>query len=167
MRSLRSSIVIAVVLVGVAACNPLVTDPASVGGEFDETAVVYSGPGGVWLQASVTGAPDAIVYGFALIFNADLHGPTVRSCGGDTVTQCDVTALDVRMPQQVVVAPYGAPPTRLMTVWPGETIQVALVCVDPDTQALGCPPSLRLVLHTFDEDGNRAGVLAPVTTPGP
>ena len=155
------------VLLGAVACNPIVTDTESLGGELDQTAVRYAGPAGSWLDAAVTGSAGRTVYGFALISNADLRGPTARSCGGDPVPACVATPSDLRMTQQRIVPEPGTAPVRLMTVWSGERIQVVLVCVEPVTEELGCPPTLRLVLRATDDGGAPAGVLGPADASAP
>jgi hypothetical protein len=155
-----------VVVVGLAACNPLTTDPVTIGGELDVTAARYTGPDATWLAVAVVGAPEHAVYVFALIRDEDRVGPEQRSCHLSTVVPCDVTPSDIRMPNQRLVAGDGSQRVRLITVWSGETVQVVLVCVDPDTQELGCPPALRTRLSAIDGAGNRVGALAPAT-PGP
>lgn len=151
-----------VLVLGLAACNPLISDPVSLGGELEQTAARYTGPAGAWLEVAVSGAPDHAVFAFALIQNTDLQGPAQRSCAGAAVVPCDVTASDVRMPNQRRVAGDGSQSVRLMTVWSGETVQVVLVCVD-DTQELGCPAAVRTVLTAVDAGGNRVGDLVPGT----
>jgi hypothetical protein len=68
---------------------------------------------------------------------------------------------DVRTPNQLLVRGDGSQAVRLMTVWSGETAQVTLVCVDPETQELGCPSAVRTRLSVVDEDGRRVGDLRP------
>jgi hypothetical protein len=149
---------------GLSACNPLISDPVSVGGELEQTAARYTGPAAAWLEVAVSGAPDHAVFAFALIENTDLHGPAQRSCsGGAAVVPCVVTASDVRMPNQQRVAGDGSQRVRLMTVWSGETVQLVLVCVDPDTQELGCPAAVRTVLSAVNAGGHRVGDLVPGT----
>lgn len=145
-----------------AACNPLISDPVSVGGEFEQTSPRYFGPPAAWLNVAVSGAPVYDVFVFALIHNRDLVGPTARSCaGGATIAPCDVTAFDVRMPNQPRVFADGSHVAPLMEIWSGETIQVVLVCVDRGTQELGCPPSVRTILRAVDANGIQVGHLVP------
>jgi hypothetical protein len=158
---MRRALVAFVALAGLSACNPLIADPVTVGGELDETAVRYSGPAPAWIELSVTGAPDHHVYALALVEDADRVGPETRSCAaGSAVTLCIDTVADVRMPNQQTVASDSGERVRLMTVWPGERIRLALVCVD-ETQELGCPPTLRMALHARDDDGATTGALVP------
>jgi hypothetical protein len=151
---------------GLCSCNPLISDPVSRGGELEQTAARYTGPAHAWLEVAVTGAPEHAVYAFALIENRDLHGPAQRSCGGAVVVPCEVTASDVRMPNQRLLAGDGSQSVRLMTVWSGETVQVVLVCIDPDSQELGCPTTVRTVLTAVDAQRRRVGDLLPGTLSG-
>lgn len=146
---------------GMAACNPLTTDPVSLGGEIDQTAVAYTGPDASWLRVAVDGAPRHAVYALALVLQRDLRGPERRDCAGPGRVPCDVVLGDVRTPNQRLVRGDGTQTVRLMTVWSGETAQVALVCVDPETQELGCPGAVRTRLSVVDEDGRRVGDLQP------
>jgi hypothetical protein len=159
----KRALTVVVLMIALAACNPLVTDPASIGGEFDQTAARYGGPDAAWVEVTVLGAPDHEVFAFALINNDDLHGPTARSCSLSTVVPCDVTPSDVRMPNQRLVSGDGSESLRLITVWSGETFQVILVCVDPETQELGCPETVRTLFSVVDEGGARVGTLVPAT----
>lgn len=156
-------VLLAIVVLGLAACNPLISDPVSVGGELEETSGRYVGPDAAWLDVAVSGAPSHNVFALALINNSDLHGPSERSCASTTVVPCDVTVSDVRMTNQRTVAGDGSQRVRLMTIWSDETVQIVLVCVDPETQELGCPSSLRSALRATDDDGNPVGVLVPGT----
>lgn len=160
--------VAACVVVTAAACNPLISAPVDVGAgnEIEVSAVRYSGPPGVWLEAAATGAPGRVVYASALIPRASLTGPVERSCGGITVAPCEVNVVDVRS-QQRVLPQGGSAFARLMTIWPDETIQIVVVCVEPVTQELGCPPSLRLTLQARNEAGTRTGDLLPGAVLGP
>jgi hypothetical protein len=159
---MRRVLIVIAAFVACAACNPLTTDPVTVGGEFDETAATYTGPSPAWLQIAVSGAPDHRVYALALVLERDRVGPGQRLCGGPTgPVECIVTRSDVRTPNQRVVPGNGSRLVRLMTVWSGERVQVALVCVDPDTQELGCPEALRATLQTVDPGGTLIGDLTP------
>ena len=160
---MRRVLIAVLAIAGLSACNPLISDPVTVGGELDETAVRYAGSAPGWLELSVVGAPDHQGYALALIKDADLVGPVTRSCagaGGVTVP-CVDTVTDVRMPDQRSVRPDGAARVRLMTVWPGETVHVVLVCISDETQELGCPASVRMVLHAVDDAGAKSGALVP------
>jgi hypothetical protein len=152
---------VGLLLVILAACNPLTTNPVSMG-DLDLTSAHYDGPSPAWADLSVRGAPDHIVFAFALITNADLTGPTDRSCTGPTsaVVPCTVTTGDVRMPNQRVVPGDGSAKVRLMTIWPGERVQIALVCVDNATQELACPTTVRTAIGAVTDDGTRVGDLA-------
>ncbi len=152
----------AVVLSG---CNPLVTDPTSLGGELELTSGRYQGPAGAWIEVSVRGASDHDVFALALIRTENLEGPTMRSCAGPggSAVDCVVTPGDVRMPNQRVVPGDGLSYVRLMTVWSGEPVEIVLVCVDPDTQELGCPAAMRTALRTVDHAETLIGDLTPVT----
>lgn len=150
-----------VALLGLAACNPLISDPISLGGELDESSARYVGPDAAWLEVAVSGAPDHVVFALALIGNDDLRGPTSRSCAGPTVTPCEVNVSDVRMPNQRTVSGDFSQSVPLMQIWSDETVHVVLVCVDPETQELGCPPAVRTALRAVDAAGGRVGVLVP------
>ena len=76
---------------------------------------------------------------------------------------CTLTASDIRMPNQQTVPGDGSESVPLMQVWSEETARLVLVCVDPDTQELGCPPTLRAALTTVDDQHQRVGALAPGT----
>jgi hypothetical protein len=145
-----------------AACNPLLTDPVSVGGELEQTTATYAGPDPVWVQVAVQGAPAHTVFALALVLNSDRTGPTARDCATNGGTApCDVTLSDVRMPNQRVVPGDGSAAVRLMTLWSGERVQLVLVCVDPVTQELGCPVAIRTVIQTVDDAGAPVGDLSP------
>jgi hypothetical protein len=156
----KRCLLVLVAVAGLAACNPLLTDPESIGGEQDETAVAYRGPSNRWLAVAVDGAPDHRVYALALVLDRDRTGPSERRCAGP-VRPCVVTTSDVRMPDQRLVPGDGSRVVRLMTVWSGETAQLVLVCVDPDTQELGCPAALRAEVRVVDGDGALVGDLEP------
>ena len=161
-HAVRRAAIAVALLIGLTACNPLLTDPDPLGFDIDETSARYGGPDAAWLEITASGAPDHVVYAFALIEFADLHGPTSRSCAGATVTSCTVTVSDVRMPDQRLVPGDGSASVRLMQLWSGETVQVALVCVDADSQELGCPATLRTALRTVDgSSGGLVGALVP------
>jgi hypothetical protein len=158
----RALLTVAVALC-LAACNPLFIDPTSVGGELETTGARYEGPSSAWVEISVRGASAHTVYALALIELGDLEGPQSRACldsVGATV-ECAVTQLDVRMPDQRVVLGDGSSFVGLMTIWSGEPVQIVLVCVDPDTQELGCPGSLRAALRAVDGTGALVGDLTP------
>jgi hypothetical protein len=89
----------------------------------------------------------------------------MRSCAGagGAAVECVVTPGDVRMPNQRVVPGDGSRYVRLMTVWSGEPVEIVLVCVDPDTQELGCPEAMRAALRTVDNGGTLIGDLTRVT----
>jgi hypothetical protein len=101
------------------------------------------------------------VYALALVLERDLRGPEQRDCAGPDRVPCDVVLGDVRTPDQQLVRGDGSQAVRLMTLWSGETAQVALVCVDPETQELGCPSAVRTRLSVVDDDGRRVGDLRP------
>jgi hypothetical protein len=67
----------------------------------------------------------------------------------------------VHVPSQVVVPGDASKYEPLMTLWPNETVDVALVC-DDGTGQLGCPDTVRLALRTRDGAGHIAGDLVPV-----
>jgi hypothetical protein len=163
MRKLVRMIVVSSACLVLAACNPLLSDPVSVGGELDQTAARYAGPPAAWTEVLVSGATEDDVFAFALVRDDARHGPAERSCAGpeDVAVPCDVTLHDVRMPNQRTVPGDASRYVRLMTVWPDETIDVVLVCVDRATNELGCPTSLRVALRTVDDGGARTGVLVP------
>jgi len=142
------------------ACNPLIRDPISQGGEIDTTDALYTGPPAAWLETGVTGAGDDAIFAFALVRDEYLEGPEQRSCAvdDDAVVDCVITPVDVRTPTQRTVAGDGSY-TRLMTLWPGERVDVVLVCVDPTTQELGCPAETRVWLRTVDNVGALVGEL--------
>lgn len=144
------------------ACNPLVTNPESMG-DLDVTSARYEGPNPAWIELSVVGAPDHQVYVFSSVLNENRTGPTDRSCIGDAnaVVPCLVTIADVRMPNQLLLAGDGSSSRRLMTVWPEERVHVVVVCVDPVTQELACPSSMLTVLTAITEEGTRIGRLKP------
>ena len=154
-------LMVLIAAVGMAACNPLTTDPVSLGGEIDQTAVAYTGPDASWLRVAVDGAPRHAVYALALVLQRDLRGPERRDCAGPGRVPCDVVLGDVRTPNQRLVRGDGTQAIRLLTLWSGETAQLALVCVDPETQELGCPAAVRTRLSVVDEDGRRVGDLQP------
>ncbi|MGZ4707743.1 MAG: hypothetical protein ACXWBN_03255 [Acidimicrobiales bacterium] len=155
---------VACVLVA-AGCNPLLGDPVSQGGELEITTARLVGSEPVWIELAVSGAGDVGVYALGLIDVADLHGPTQRSCASSSGwVPCSVTATGVQMPDQRLVPGADASTyVRLMTVWPGETISVVLVCVDAVDAVgdLGCPGTTRTALAAVDEDGTRTGDLVP------
>jgi hypothetical protein len=150
-----------VFVVVIAGCNPLLGDPVTIGGELDRTSARYSGPPAAWIEVSVSGAASHTVYALALVADADLHGPASRSCidAGGAVVPCAITAAGVQTPEQRVVPGDGTKFVRLMTVWPGETVVLVLVCVDPATQELGCPATLRTATRSVDESGALVGDL--------
>ncbi len=140
-------------------------DPVTVGGELDLIGARYSGPPDSWIEIAVSGAPSHAVYAFAVIRNEDLTGGTARDCAGSggVVVPCTLTALSVQTPDQRLVAGDGSEFVRLITMWPDERVGIVLVCVDPVTQELGCPTTLRTALRAVDD----AGVLAGALTPAP
>lgn len=152
----------AAIVVALAGCNPLLTDPVDLGGGIEDAAVRYDGPAGAWLEAVVRPTPDHAVYAMAIVLDGDRTGPVARACSisGDTVVPCVDTGTDVRMPNQRLM-PDGGPPQRLMTVWPGETVHVVLVCVHEATQELVCPPDLLTAVQARDEQGALVGELEP------
>ena len=149
--------------IAVSACNPLLGDPVTVGGEFDQVGARYSGPADTWTELAVFGASSHTVYALAVVLEEDLTGPLERDCmdPAGTVAPCLPTVAFLGMPNQRVVPGDGSAYVRLMTVWPGERVGIVLVCVDPSTQELGCPPSLRTALRAVDDTGARVGDLIP------
>jgi hypothetical protein len=143
------------------ACNPLLTDPVSLGGELEMTSVRYAGQPAAWLEVAVTGAGDDSVYAFAVIPGSDVQGPSERDCAGagDSTVACVITPSDLRMPDQRVVPGDGSAFVRMITVWPRERVDVVLVCVDPRTQNLGCADAVRTSLRTVDGAGALTGNL--------
>jgi hypothetical protein len=163
----RTALRFGVAAVALAGCNPIFTDPVSLGGELEVTSVLYDGPPGAWAEVAVRDAADVHVYAFAVVDDDVRTGPSIRSCGDASgTTECLVTASDVRMPNQVLVPGDGSAYEPLMTVWPGERLDLVLVCVDPATQELACPPGLRTVIRTVDEGGARVGDLGVTPSPG-
>ena len=151
-----------VVVLVVAGCNPLVGDPVSQGGELEVTRARVVGTDPVWIELAVSGAGARTVYALGLVDAHELHGPADRSCATATgEVACTDTGLTVQMPDQRIVPGADASTyVRLMQVWPGETISVALVCVD-DADELGCPDTTRTALVAVDADGTRIGDLRP------
>ena len=49
-------LMVLIAAVGMAACNPLTTDPVSLW-RIDQTAVAYDGPDASWLRVAVDGVP--------------------------------------------------------------------------------------------------------------
>jgi hypothetical protein len=146
-----------------AACNPLITDPVSQGGEQELSSARYSGPDAVWLEVAATGAPSHLVFVLAGVKPADLTGPTARSCAGAAgVEPCTVVTGHVLSTQRGV-AGDGSAYVALITLWFEEIVRVTTVCVDPVTNELGCPDGLRVKLRTVDGYGALAGDLTPVT----
>ncbi len=64
------------------------------------------------------------------------------------IVDCVPFGTDIGMPNQRVVPGDGSAFVRMMTIESSETVEVVLVCVDPTTQDLGCPASLRAALRT-------------------
>jgi hypothetical protein len=151
------------VLCGVAAlgaCNPLLTDPVSQGGEFETTSARYVGPPAAWLEVAVSGAGDDTVYALAVLHVNDGQDPSLHDCAGpgDTIVDCIRYGMDVGMPNQRVVPGDGSAFVRMITLESGETVEVILVCVDPTTQNLGCPAAVRAALRTEGQEGVLVGV---------
>lgn len=156
---------LAVVLVAVliaAGCNPLLGDPVSQGGELELTSARLVGSDPVWIELAVSGAGATDVYALGLVDAHQLHGPSSRQCATSTgAVPCTVTTQTVQMPDQRIVPGVDASSyVRLMQLWPGESITVALVCIGED-QELGCPDSTRTALAAVDEQGHRVGDLVP------
>ena len=150
---------IGLLLILCAACNPLETDPEHFS-DLDLTSVRYAGPAPAWIDVSVEGAPDHQVYVLSLVRDDDLTGPTDRSCHTPAgVAPCLVSVGDVWMPGQVVVVGDGSESVRQMQVWPGEQLQTVVVCVDPVTHELACPPEVRTTFAARAEDGSLIGNL--------
>jgi hypothetical protein len=142
------------------ACNPLLTDPVSEGGEFETTSARYVGPPTAWLEVAVSGAGDDTVYALAIVRVPDGEDPAPHDCAGadDSIVECVAFGTDVGMPNQRVVPGDGSEFVRMMTLESGETVAVVLVCVDPTTQELGCPTAVRAALRTADREGVLVGV---------
>ena len=141
------------------ACNPLVTDPVSEGGEFETTSARYVGPRAAWLEVAVSGAGDDTVYALAIVRVPEGEDPAPHDCAGagDAIVECVAFGTDVGMPNQRVVPGDGSAFVRMMTLESGETVEVVLVCVDPTTQDLGCPAAVRAALQTVGRVGGLAG----------
>lgn len=142
------------------ACNPLSFDPQVSYPGFEVGRATVTGTDPMWLEARVAGAADHPIYALAAVRQPDVQGPTARSCdqAGETVP-CEVVLGDVRQPGQTVLEDGGAW-LPLMTLWPDETVEIWLVCIDPVTNDLSCPDSLRLELRTVDDEGTLAGDLS-------
>jgi len=137
------------------ACNPLLTDPVSQGGELETTSARYAGPSHAWLEVAVSGAGDDTVYALAIVRVPDGQDPTPHDCAGpgDTIVDCIAFGTNIGMPNQRVVPGDGSAFVRMMTLESGETVEIVLVCVDPATQDLGCPATVRAALRTVDHQG--------------
>lgn len=169
VQNRRSVIAIAsLVIVGLvaSACNPLTTDPVPVGGEFDLTSARYGpGPEGAWFEVAVTGATPFSVYALADVGPDDRTGPLTRACAGEAGPEpCYIATGHVQSTQRMV--PQNTTGrlafVRLITLWPEEVVGLVLVCVEPATQELGCPDSLRARLRMVDDGGNLVGDLTAV-----
>ncbi len=103
------------------------------------------------------------MFALALVATANLEGPTARSCSeaGGAVEACAVTVNSVQMGDQRIVPGDGTQFVRLMTVWPEEIVDLVLVCVDPATEELGCPSTLRTSTRAVDDSGTSIGDLIP------
>ena len=141
--------------VALGACNPLLTDPVSQGGELETTSARYVGPPAAWLEVAVSGAGDDAVYALAVVRVDDGQVPPHHDCAGpdDVIVDCVAFGTGLGMPNQRIVPGDGSAFVRMMTIESGETVEVVLVCVDPTTQDLGCPPALRAALRTAGNVG--------------
>src|SRR5262245_58491140 len=80
MRTPARALLAFAAIVMLAACNPLLADPETMG-DLDRSAARYTnGPDGAWIELAVGGAASYRVYAFTAVQPQNLHGPTTRDC---------------------------------------------------------------------------------------
>ena len=154
-------LMVLIAAVGMAACNPLTTDPVSSAGRSSRRPSRTPDPMRAGCASRSTVLPVTRCTRSHSSWSATSAAPsdgTAPVRGGFPATWC--WAMSAHRTSASCGA-TAAQAVRLMTVWSGETAQVALVCVDPETQELGCPNTVRTRLSVVDEDGRRVGDLQP------